>query len=235
MPGGMSRDAGGAQGLSRSLPRFLEPQRATGWIKDKMNGAVSEGPRPLLETMCSSQADWHIADFCDKFIWGQIKCCTYTASTQLSDSSFQVKDMDGRGKKISHMSGSKDVCPVLTRAISRGVRTRWEPPKDLSRWQTERMLEAGRQPGAAGRHRLAWVLMPYLPLTGAFMATQRLKKKKSTYQCRRCGFDPWMGKIPWKRKWQLPFQYSCLGNPMDRGAWWTTVLGVTESPTWLSD
>ena len=23
-------------------------------------------------------------------------------------------------------------------------------------------------------------------------------------------------------------QYSCLGDPMDRGAWWTTVHGVTE-------
>ena len=25
-----------------------------------------------------------------------------------------------------------------------------------------------------------------------------------------------------------PFQYSCLGIPMDRGAWWGTVLGVTK-------
>ena len=25
-----------------------------------------------------------------------------------------------------------------------------------------------------------------------------------------------------------PLQYSCLENPMDRGAWWATVLGVTE-------
>ena len=25
------------------------------------------------------------------------------------------------------------------------------------------------------------------------------------------------------------FQYSCLENPMDRGAWWATVYGVTES------
>ena len=25
-----------------------------------------------------------------------------------------------------------------------------------------------------------------------------------------------------------PFQYSCLGNPKDRGAWWATVHGVTE-------
>ena len=23
-------------------------------------------------------------------------------------------------------------------------------------------------------------------------------------------------------------QYSCLGNPMDRGAWWATLLDVTE-------
>ena len=28
-----------------------------------------------------------------------------------------------------------------------------------------------------------------------------------------------------------PFQYSCLGNPMDRGAWWSTVHGVTKSQT----
>ena len=31
-----------------------------------------------------------------------------------------------------------------------------------------------------------------------------------------------------------PFQYSCLKNPMDRGAWWATVHGVTKSWTWLS-
>ena len=25
-----------------------------------------------------------------------------------------------------------------------------------------------------------------------------------------------------------PFQYSCLENPMDRGAWWAMVHGVTK-------
>ena len=30
-----------------------------------------------------------------------------------------------------------------------------------------------------------------------------------------------------------PFQYSCLGNSMDRGVWWATVLGVTKSQTQL--
>ena len=32
-----------------------------------------------------------------------------------------------------------------------------------------------------------------------------LKKKKSTCQCRRhkrCWFNPWVRKIPWRRKWQ---------------------------------
>ena len=32
-----------------------------------------------------------------------------------------------------------------------------------------------------------------------------------------------------------PLQYSCLENPMDRGAWWATVHGVTKSRTRLSE
>ena len=32
-----------------------------------------------------------------------------------------------------------------------------------------------------------------------------------------------------------PLQYSCLENPMDRGACRTTVHGVSKSQTWLSD
>ena len=37
-------------------------------------------------------------------------------------------------------------------------------------------------------------------------------------QCKnqkRCGLDPWIGKIPWRRAWQ-PLQYSCLENPWTR-------------------
>ena len=32
-----------------------------------------------------------------------------------------------------------------------------------------------------------------------------------------------------------PLQYSCLENPMDGGAWWAAVHGVTKSQTRLSD
>ena len=28
-----------------------------------------------------------------------------------------------------------------------------------------------------------------------------------------------------------PLQYSCLENPMDRGAWWDTPYGVTKTET----
>ena len=30
-----------------------------------------------------------------------------------------------------------------------------------------------------------------------------------------------------------PLQYSCLENPMDRGAWWATVYGAAKSQTQL--
>ena len=32
-----------------------------------------------------------------------------------------------------------------------------------------------------------------------------------------------------------PLQYSCLENPMDRGAWWATVHWIAKSRTRLSD
>ena len=32
-----------------------------------------------------------------------------------------------------------------------------------------------------------------------------------------------------------PTQYSCLENPMDRGAWWATVHGVAESDGLLTE
>ena len=44
-------------------------------------------------------------------------------------------------------------------------------------------------------------------------------------QCRRCRFDSWVRKIPWKRDCS-PLEYSCLGNPIERGAWRATVHGV---------
>ena len=48
------------------------------------------------------------------------------------------------------------------------------------------------------------------------------------FQCRRPGFDPFIGKIPWRRKW-LPTPVFLPGDYMNKGAWWATVDGVAES------
>ena len=49
---------------------------------------------------------------------------------------------------------------------------------------------------------------------------------------RRRGFDPGWGRCPGGGNGN-PFQYSCLENPMDRGAWQATVHGVAKSQTGL--
>ena len=57
--------------------------------------------------------------------------------------------------------------------------------------------------------------------------------KESACQCKRrkrCGFSPWVGMIPWSRKWQP----TLVGNYMNREAWQTTIHGVAKSRTWLS-
>ena len=43
----------------------------------------------------------------------------------------------------------------------------------------------------------------------------------------RLGFDPWAGKIPGEGNGN-PFQYFCLENSMDRGAWRAAVHSVAE-------
>ena len=62
---------------------------------------------------------------------------------------------------------------------------------------------------------------------------RQLSGKESTCQykrSRRCGFDPWIRKIPGERNGN-PIQYSWLENPTERGAWQATVHGVAKSPT----
>ena len=52
----------------------------------------------------------------------------------------------------------------------------------------------------------------------------------SSGESRRHGFDSWVGKIPGGGN-GTPLQYSCLGDPLDRGAWCLIVHSVTKSWT----
>ena len=54
-----------------------------------------------------------------------------------------------------------------------------------------------------------------------------VKKIKDIRVDKRCRFDPWVRKSP--GGYGDPLHYSCLENPMDRGAWRATVHRVTKS------
>ena len=60
------------------------------------------------------------------------------------------------------------------------------------------------------------------------------KEKETACNVGDPGSIPGLGKSPGEGHGN-PLQYSCLENPMDRGAWWSTVRGVTKSWTQLSD
>ena len=50
-------------------------------------------------------------------------------------------------------------------------------------------------------------------------------------------FSDWLVSLSNSHLWRSkcdPLQYSCLEDPMDRGAWWVTIHGVTKSQTQLS-
>ena len=54
--------------------------------------------------------------------------------------------------------------------------------------------------------------------------------KESACNAGDLGLIPGSGRSPGKGN-GYPLQYSCLVNPKDRGAWWVTVHGVTNSGT----
>ena len=58
--------------------------------------------------------------------------------------------------------------------------------------------------------------------------------KESTCNPEDPGSIPEVGRFPGEGSGN-PFQYSCLENPMHRGAWRATVHGVAKSWTWLSE
>ena len=60
-----------------------------------------------------------------------------------------------------------------------------------------------------------------------------LRGKESTCQCRRCRFDPWIGKIPWRRKWQ-PISILVWRIPWAEEPGGLQSLG-SQARSWLSE
>ena len=57
-----------------------------------------------------------------------------------------------------------------------------------------------------------------------------LSGKESACNAGVSGLIPGSGRSPGEGNGN-PLQYSCLENPMDRGAWWAVLHGVTKSQT----
>ena len=80
------------------------------------------------------------------------------------------------------------------------------------------------------------------PCKGAIILQLRIERgfpggsdgKESAWIAGDPGSISGLGRCPGKGH-DNPLQYSCLVNPMDRGAWQATVHGVAKSQTWLND
>ena len=102
----------------------------------------------------------------------------------------------------------------------------WKDPGRWTDWPKPQILVEPALKSPPGMPTLLSTSLSILPLCNEvvhmfFLCLPRwLRDKESACQSKKhkkCGFDPWVRKIPWHRKWQ-PTPVSCLENSMDRGA-----------------
>ena len=85
---------------------------------------------------------------------------------------------------------------------------------------------------ASYRHLLnIWLMFMIFSFT--FSIRYWSDSKESACSAGDSGLIPGWGRSPGEGNGNT-LQYSCLENPMDRGAWWATVHGITKSQIWLS-
>ena len=111
----------------------------------------------------------------------------------------------------------------------------WNSPGKNSRASCHSLLQRSSRPRLQNSkicwtQRLGWDNLNHSLPTGLSCVAQQWR---ICLQCRRYGFDSWVRKIlgsgrsPGEGNGN-PLQYSCLENPMDRGAWQATVYGVAK-------
>ena len=106
----------------------------------------------------------------------------------------------------------------------RGNRSRDTKKKAIGRWQ--------RLEWCVHKPRNVWDYQPPYLGRGFPGGTSGKEPACQCRRCKRCRFDPWVGKIRWKEHGD-PLQSCCLENPKDKGAWRAMVHTVAKSQPWL--
>ena len=109
---------------------------------------------------------------------------------------------------LQHVESSRPRIELIVPALAHGFLTTGPPGKSQGRAYLKNSVQS------RGLHR--W-----------------LSGKESASNAVDASSIPGSGRAPGVGKGN-PIHYSCLGNPMDRRAWWTTVHEVAESQTQLS-
>ena len=94
---------------------------------------------------------------------------------------------------------------------------------------TNKSVYKPQSPAAEGKGKLAVSLSPSRRIPGGSDG------KEFTCNAGDPGLIPRSDPRVRKKENGYPLQFSCLENPMDRGAWWARVHGVAKSQTRLSD
>ena len=108
-------------------------------------------------------------------------------------------------KNLSTNAGDADSVPVQGRSLEKEMATHssilaWEIPwtKDSGGLESTGFQRVGHDLVTKQRQQQT----SFYPSKGTLGHPKWLSGKESTCQCRTCGFNPWVRKILWRRKWQ---------------------------------
>ena len=127
-----------------------------------------------------------------------------------------------------------------------GAQGRGHPHRNPGRWPTCLALSGSStrpRGGGQGGRKACWTQFPAGPEARTQKTLTYLlhmgfpcgsDSKEPTCYVGEAGSISGVGRSPGGGN-GYPLQYSCLENPINRGAWWATVHGVTKSQTQLSN
>ena len=162
-----------------------------------------------------------------------------TSDSSLREPLWRPRSSHGKGSVIHPTK----VTDHLLRARQSWIRPRWLRPRswgrdNVLRWQAHAEISRWEVICPKGGDK-AW--RQRLPLVRKWDFCPNhwwLRWQSVCLQCGRPGFDPWVGKIPWRRKWQptavlLPGKFHGRRSLLSYSPWGPTELDMTEGLPFL--